>query len=215
MNPSSISLHIGVGPGPREARRFVGMLADALGDRLPARGVAIHGVRRDGDRHAPGRVVLQLDAGAADQVSELLGVHRLDAALDGPRSRRRWFAAVELHRADASPSSALTRHELDIRFVRSRGPGGQNVNKRATAVQIVHRPTGLSVACDTHRSQARNRAAALETLQKMVIEHTTLRDRSQRRSAAWHARRGITRQRPVMCWRLDPRQRDCIVPITE
>jgi len=47
--------------------------------------------------------------------------------------------------------------DLDEQFVRSRGKGGQNVNKVATCVVLVHRPTGIIVKCQRERSQALNR----------------------------------------------------------
>ncbi len=54
--------------------------------------------------------------------------------------------------------------ELDIQFARAGGPGGQNVNKRETAVRIVHIPTNLSVHVTSERSQADNRSKGLEIL---------------------------------------------------
>lgn len=215
MNEPNITLRIGSGRGPYEARRFVGMLADALCERLAADGVTIRGIERHGDREAPGRVALHLDGGAALRVPSLVGTHRLMAELRGRRSRRRWFAAVELEFGESGPPSALPRHELDIRFIRSGGPGGQNVNKRSTAVRITHGPTGLFVRCDTHRSQARNRADALDNLTRIVARHRVLDRRDRDRTDAWQARRDITTHRPVMCWRLHPTEPDVIVPVTE
>jgi len=56
--------------------------------------------------------------------------------------------------------------EKDIKekFIRSSGPGGQNVNKVATCVSLVHAPTNISVKCQTHRSQAANRHSARRLL---------------------------------------------------
>ena len=54
--------------------------------------------------------------------------------------------------------------DLEESFARSRGPGGQNVNKVATAVTLRHRPSGISVTAQTSRSQAVNRKLARERL---------------------------------------------------
>lgn len=61
---------------------------------------------------------------------------------------------------------ALGVREEDFReiFVRSSGPGGQKVNRSATCVFLVHEPTGISVKCQTTRSQAMNRFLARRRL---------------------------------------------------
>ena len=58
----------------------------------------------------------------------------------------------------------LREEDLEEQFIRSSGPGGQNVNKVATCVLLVHRPTGVQVKCQESRSQHMNRVLARERL---------------------------------------------------
>lgn len=89
--------------------------------------------------------------------------------------------------------------DLEERFVRSGGHGGQNVNKVATCVILTHRPTGTVVRCETERSQARNRALARlrladqlerrERLEREAVRQAVERLRRQKRRPSRAARK--------------------------
>jgi len=82
----------------------------------------------------------------------------------------------------------LPENELEETFARSSGPGGQNVNKVATAVTLRHRPTGLSVTVQDSRSQMRNRQLARARLLE-AIKHRASEVLEAKRAALSKVRR--------------------------
>jgi peptide chain release factor len=78
-------------------------------------------------------------------------------------------------------SLGVREQDLEERFVRSRGPGGQNVNKTSTCVLLHHLPSGMRVRCQETRSQALNRFLARRRLADAIERR--LRGAAARESA--------------------------------
>lgn len=95
------------------------------------------------------------------------GVHRLVriSPFNAQAKRHTSFALIEvLPVLPALERVAIPDDELRTEFARAGGPGGQNVNKRETAVRVIHIPTNIAVHVATERDQRQNREKALEIL---------------------------------------------------
>ena len=101
------------------------------------------------------------------------GVHRLVrvSPFDAAGRRHTSFASIEVMPEFQELDEVVVRDEdYDFIAFHSSGAGGQNINKVSSAVRLIHKPTGIVVACQTERSQLQNKETAMRMLKAKLME---------------------------------------------
>lgn len=177
-------LEVNAGAGGTEAQDWAEMLL-----RMYSRWAEAHGYKltmiesSEGEQAGLKSATIQVSGpNAYGWLKTEAGVHRLVriSPFDAAARRQTSFASVWVFPVvDDTIEIEINEADLKVDTFRASGAGGQHVNKTESAIRITHVPTGIIVACQTDRSQHRNRATAMGMLKARMYEAEL-----QRREAA-------------------------------
>ncbi len=182
-------LEIHAGAGGTESQDWAAMLLRMYGRWAEAKGYKLEWIEESPGEEAGIKSVTVKIVGpnAYGWLKSESGVHRLVriSPFDSQARRHTSFASVWVYPVvDESIEVEINEKDLRIDTYRASGAGGQHVNKTDSAIRLTHLPTGIVVACQTDRSQHKNRAMAYAMLRARLYELELQKRREAAEAAA-------------------------------
>ena len=168
-------LELNAGAGGTEAQDWAEMLMRMYSRWAEQRGYKVELIEAsEGEQAGIKSATLHIiGANAYGWLKTESGVHRLVriSPFDANARRQTSFASIWVYPViDDNIEIEVREADLKVDTFRASGAGGQHVNKTESAIRITHVPTGIIVACQTDRSQHRNRATAMNMLKAKLYE---------------------------------------------
>ena len=185
MDPSNAFLEIQAGVGGTEAQDWASMLLRMYLHWAERRGFKTELIEQsDGEVAGIKSATVRVEGPYAfGWLRTETGIHRLvrKSPFDSGNRRHTSFAAVFVSpEVDEDFDIEVNPADLKVDTYRASGAGGQHVNRTESAIRITHVPSGIIVACQSDRSQHKNRSTAMKMLKAKLYEMETLKRNAEK-----------------------------------